>query len=383
MVLSAPQKREVVTASANLSLAKSGKGSEPSARKARHDVQRGSEVRTRRRRSMAGSRIDLEVELDRLFALRPQAFVAARDALAARLRASGDPPEAGRIKALKRPSVPAWAVNQLRFEAPRVLAALLASADRVRSRPSDMPDAVGARRKALAEARKKAAEVLVAGGHPATPQTMQRVSSTLEALATYGNAPDRGVAGRLTEELPAPGFDDLAALGILRAAAAAESRLDRRKQASSQAPASAAATTRHRIEEKESRANRAREVSETKKKEAERARAALLEAQGRAETLRQKREELKKALAEAERQERAHAQEVASAREAARKGRARRQAAARALFSIAGMISQVVTLKRKRARARALRRAARVPRRPPPPCASAPRARRSTARRRA
>jgi hypothetical protein len=150
---------------------------------------------------------------------------------------------------------------------------------------------------------------------------MQRVSSTLEALATYGNAPDRGVAGRLTEELPAPGFDDLAALGILRAAAAAESRVDRQKQAPSRAPASPPATSPHRIEEEESQANRAKEVAETRKKEAERAHASLLEAQGRAETLTRRRQELEKALAEAKREERAHGRALSAAREAVRKAR--------------------------------------------------------------
>lgn len=179
---------------------------------------------------MVGSRIDLEAELDRLFALRPVDFVPARNELAAHLRASGDVAAAGSIKALKRPSVPAWAVNQLRFQAPRLLAALLASADRLRSRSSDLQGAMQARREAVAAALRKAVELLVAGGHSATPQTIQRVSSTLDALATYGNVPDRGVAGRLTEDLPAPGFDDLASFGILRVAAGPTSGLDRQKQ---------------------------------------------------------------------------------------------------------------------------------------------------------
>lgn len=255
--------------------------------------------------------LDLETELDRLFALPPKEFVPARNALEARLRAAGDVQAAARIKALKRPSVPAWAVNQLQFEAPKVLAGLLASAKRLRARTPDIPDAMQARREAVAEARKKAAEVLVKGGHPASPQTMQRISSTLEALATYGNTPERGVAGRLTEELSAPGFDDLAALGILHGAAGAASQADRPKRAPVATP--------RRIEGKNSRANRIEEIAAEKRKEAERAHASLLEAEGRADSFRQKREELEKALAEVERQERAHAPALSAARRSARK----------------------------------------------------------------
>lgn len=150
-----------------------------------------------------------------------------------------------------------------------------------------MPSVMQARREAVSDARKKSAELLVAAGQSATPQMMQRVSSTLEALATYGNAPDRGVAGRLTEELAAPGFDELAALGILHGAAGSKPRADR-------------------------------EIAEAKRKEAERAHASLLEAQGQAEVLRRKRQELEKALAEAERQERTHAPALAEARQAVR-----------------------------------------------------------------
>lgn len=208
---------------------------------------------------MAGSRIDLEAELDRLFALPPGDFVAARNVLAAHFRVSGDASALARIKALKRPTVPAWAVNQLRFEAPRILAALLASGSKLRSRSSDIPGAMQARREAISAARKKAAELLVAAGHAATPQTMQRVSSTLEALATYGNAPDRGLAGRLTVELPAPGFDELASLGILRSPAATP-RVPRPRSPVPPAPVARVSDKAGRMSARE-RADRAKTLS--------------------------------------------------------------------------------------------------------------------------
>jgi hypothetical protein len=50
---------------------------------------------------------------DALYALDPDAFVAARDESAKELRAAGDKDAAKAVKALRRPTVAAWAVNQL------------------------------------------------------------------------------------------------------------------------------------------------------------------------------------------------------------------------------------------------------------------------------
>jgi hypothetical protein len=262
---------------------------------------------------MAGPRIDLEAELDRLFALRPSDFVAARNALAARLSASGDKSAAQRVRALKKPSLPAWAVNQLRYETPRVLAALLASGDRLRSRPSDIPAALKARSAALAEARKKAAELLAAGGHSSTPQTMQRVSSTLEALATYGNAPGRASAGRLTEELEPPGFDEVASLGILRGVAGApKARAPRPPVPSSPVGPVSAGAERASARERTARAK----ALSARRREAEKLRGKLAAAEKKAEVARRARQRLETALANASREEREHQEAADAARKA-------------------------------------------------------------------
>ncbi len=52
-------------------------------------------------------------DVDELYALDPGAFVAARDALASRMRTAGDREGATAVKALRRPTVTAWALNQL------------------------------------------------------------------------------------------------------------------------------------------------------------------------------------------------------------------------------------------------------------------------------
>ena len=59
--------------------------------------------------------------MDDLFALPPAEFIAARDALAKRLKADGDATRAAEVKALRRPSVAAWAVNQVARRKPELV----------------------------------------------------------------------------------------------------------------------------------------------------------------------------------------------------------------------------------------------------------------------
>lgn len=54
-----------------------------------------------------------EPRLDALFSLSPDAFTEARDELAKELRAAGDKDGAAEVKALRRPTLAAWALNQL------------------------------------------------------------------------------------------------------------------------------------------------------------------------------------------------------------------------------------------------------------------------------
>lgn len=62
---------------------------------------------------------------DRLYALAPEDFTAARDAAAKQARAAGDAPLAKQVKALRRPSVGAWLVNRLATQEADLLDQLL------------------------------------------------------------------------------------------------------------------------------------------------------------------------------------------------------------------------------------------------------------------
>src|SRR5690349_11133493 len=65
----------------------------------------------------------LAEELDALFQAAPSALVEARNAVADRLRKAGDKGAAARVKAIKRPAPAAWALNQVHFHEPELLAA--------------------------------------------------------------------------------------------------------------------------------------------------------------------------------------------------------------------------------------------------------------------
>nr|MBA2626066.1 hypothetical protein [Acidimicrobiia bacterium] len=79
----------------------------------------------------AGATLDAAV--DELYELDPAAFVPARDALAKRLVAEGEPAEAKEVRARRRPTLVAWAANQLVRRDRAAVEALLAAGNRLRA----------------------------------------------------------------------------------------------------------------------------------------------------------------------------------------------------------------------------------------------------------
>jgi hypothetical protein len=159
-------------------------------------------------------------DLDALFALPLTEFTAARNALATRLKKAGAAGDADRIKSLAKPSVAAWAVNQLFWKHRIAFDRLLDAGERFRKaqtaqlagKSADLRAPLEARRAALSELSTHAATILAEGGSAATPDTMRRVTTTLEALSTYAGIPDTPQPGRLMDDVQPPGFEALAAL---------------------------------------------------------------------------------------------------------------------------------------------------------------------------
>jgi hypothetical protein len=162
----------------------------------------------------------LASDVDALFKMPLGEFTAARNALAARVKKAGQHGDAEAIKALQKPSVAAWVVNQLYWHHRGDFDRLIDTGERFRraqaaqlsGQSADVRAPLNARREVLASLAQLAATVLQSGGYSATPDMMRRVTSTLEALSTYGSLPDAPRAGRLTDDVEPPGFETLAAL---------------------------------------------------------------------------------------------------------------------------------------------------------------------------
>jgi DNA repair exonuclease SbcCD ATPase subunit len=157
-------------------------------------------------------------DLDALYQLPLAEFTAARNALAARMKKAGGDVDA--VKSLPKPSVSAWAVNQLFWRHRPQLDRLLAAGDRFRDaqaaqlagKSADLREPIEARREALSELTRLAAALLQEGGSAASPDMMRRVTTTLEALAVYGRHAGAPPAGRLHDDVDPPGFEALSAL---------------------------------------------------------------------------------------------------------------------------------------------------------------------------
>jgi hypothetical protein len=159
-------------------------------------------------------------DVDALYRLPLAEFTASRNALAGRLKKSGRADEAERVKALSKPTVPAWAVNQLFWQHRDRFDRLIAAGDRLRRAQAsklaggagDIRGALDELREALSELTRLAADMLRESGSNTTPELMRRVTSTLEALASLGTVPEGPQPGRLHDEVDPPGFETLAAL---------------------------------------------------------------------------------------------------------------------------------------------------------------------------
>jgi hypothetical protein len=190
-------------------------------------------------------------ERDRLYGLPLEEFVRARNGLAARLRKAGKTDAAAEIAALRKPSAPLWAINQLARTDPGAVARLLDATDALRSaqlgrdRGGDPGARAAAQRGALDRLVDRAASLLYPDGSDVPADTRARLSASL-----LGAAADRGLRedlhrGRLDRELKAPGFEVFAGARPVTPAAttpapARPPRRDARRQREAEARAEAA-----------------------------------------------------------------------------------------------------------------------------------------------
>jgi hypothetical protein len=149
-----------------------------------------------------------------LYEVAPDKFTAARNALASRLRREGDRGAADEVKKMRRPSLTAWALNQVARQHPELIENVLEAGGQLREAmqqalsgdASGVRDAQAAERQAIDEAVAAGLEVLAGAGHPPSDTAKQRMAGTLHAAVVDDTVASRLRAGTLDEDRDAPGF---------------------------------------------------------------------------------------------------------------------------------------------------------------------------------
>jgi hypothetical protein len=158
-----------------------------------------------------------------LYGLPLDRFIPERTALAKALRTAGQRDEAATIAKLPKPSVAAWAANQLVRTQREAIAQLFEAGDALQRAHADVISGGGGAR-ALREATEReraAVETLIEAargllsteGHGLSPATLERVSETLHAGALDAGARDALRDGCLARELTRVGLGDGAFAG--------------------------------------------------------------------------------------------------------------------------------------------------------------------------
>jgi hypothetical protein len=158
-------------------------------------------------------------EVERLYGLPPDEFTAERDALAKRLRTEGSRDEADAVKGLKKPSLPAWTVNQLVRRHGKELRRLLEAGESLRRAHEDalsggergkLRKAADTEREIVAGLVERAEPLLSEAGRP-SPANLERVRNTLHAVATDEELRAELEQGRVVKDRESVGLGPFAA----------------------------------------------------------------------------------------------------------------------------------------------------------------------------
>lgn len=178
--------------------------------------------------------MDLDEEIDRLYGTPLDEFVQARDELAKRLTRDGDREAGARVKALRKPTVGAWALNQAVRRRRAETDALLATGKRLRAAHESLlsgGDSAELREtmeeeRSLTSALADCAEAIASETGKSGPALRDRVRATLHAAAVQEEAREELAAGRFVREREAVGLGpfDSELAGTAEAAPAKRSR---------------------------------------------------------------------------------------------------------------------------------------------------------------
>jgi hypothetical protein len=172
-----------------------------------------------------------------LYGLPLERFTEERNAMAKGLRREARRDAATEVAKLRKPSVAAWAVNQLVRTQQREVAALFDAGDALQKAQADLlakqgdadslRRALDAERAALEKLIEKARGLLSSDGHELTPARIEQVSETLHAAALDEDARAQVRDGCLERELRHVGLGALASATTSPAGSGNERRQER------------------------------------------------------------------------------------------------------------------------------------------------------------
>jgi hypothetical protein len=168
-----------------------------------------------------------------LYALPLDEFTGARNELAKELADGGDKGAAAEVRALKKPSVPAWAVNQVARAHPADVETLFDAGANLRDAQKKLmrtgnaaavKDATAAERQAVKTLVARAKKILSDAGNAANEATLDRIADTFYATTTDDEGREYVRTGTLTKEMKRAGFGDIGSLTVVPAARAKEAK---------------------------------------------------------------------------------------------------------------------------------------------------------------
>lgn len=155
--------------------------------------------------------LTMEQILDELYSGPLENFVARRDEHAKALKVAGRSEEASAVKKLRKPSVTAWAVNQVHFERGEGLAELVHLTKTLRQALAEGDAALASKltllkRQLTSQLVEEAKGFLLARGYGQGQAALRAIEGSFDALAAGQQSQQ---LGRLERDLKPPGFDAL------------------------------------------------------------------------------------------------------------------------------------------------------------------------------
>ncbi|WP_435221586.1 hypothetical protein [Streptomyces sp. Tue6028] len=163
--------------------------------------------------------VELDAIADELYGLRPEDFVAARDARAAEARKAGDRALADAVRALRRPGLSAWASNLLVREHPDEIEPLLRLGETLREahRALDgarLRESSRRQRVLVGELARQAQQLAGRAGHAVGEDVRREVEDILHAVLADPRVAEEWRTGRLVrpfgQVVGFPAVDDAA-----------------------------------------------------------------------------------------------------------------------------------------------------------------------------